>query len=74
MFSINVDEAQSVIDSAIDSNFELKESVGLEKSYEFENDRGLGVISIYNSEIMHWSYFKKSEDSIFDEMNEKYGS
>ena len=70
MFAVNVDEAESVIKSAIDSSFELKESVGLEDSYEFENDNGLGVISIYEKEIIHWSYFKKSEDTIFDEMNE----
>ena len=62
MFSVNVDEAESVINSAIDSNFELKESIGLEESYEFENDNGLGVISTYKSEIMHWSYFKKMEE------------
>ena len=70
MFSVNVDEAKSVINSAIDSSFELKESIGLEESYEFENDNGLGVISIYEKEIIHWSYFKKSEDTLFDEMNE----
>ena len=69
MFSVNVDEAQNVIDNAIDSNFELKASIGLEESYEFENDTGLGVISTYKSEIIHWSYFKKSEDSIAGEMN-----
>ena len=73
MFSVNVDEAESVINSTIDSNFELKESVGLEESYEFENDNGLGVISTYKSEIIHWSYFKKSNDSIVDEMNENVG-
>ena len=69
MFSVNVDEAQNVINNAIDSSFEPKESIGLEESYEFENDNGLGVISTYKSEIIHWSYFKKSDDSILDEMS-----
>lgn len=70
MFAVNVEEAKSVINSATDSSFELKESIGLEESYEFENDNGLGVISTYKGEIIHWSYFKKSDDSMIDEMNE----
>lgn len=73
MFAVNVDEAENVINSAIESTFELKESIGLEKSYEFENDKGLGVISIYEKELIHWSYFKKSEDTLVDEMNENVG-
>ena len=73
MFAVNIDEAESVIKNAIDSSFELKETSGLEDSYEFENDNGLGVISIYEKEIIHWSYFKKSEDTLINEMNEDMG-
>lgn len=67
MFSVNVDEAENVIKNAIDSSFEKKEAKGLEESYEFENDYGLGVISIYKNEIVHWSYFKRSEELYNDE-------
>lgn len=73
MFTVNIEEAESVINRAINSSFELKESIGLEESYEFENESGLGVISTYKSEIVHWSYFKKSDDAIFDEVNENVG-
>lgn len=69
-FTVNVDEAETVIKNAIDSSFEKKESRGLEESYEFENDSGLGAISIYENEIIHWSYFKKSEELFHDETNE----
>lgn len=69
-FTVNVDEAESVIKNAIDSSFEKKETKGLEESYEFENDSGLGAISIYENEIIHWSYFKKSKEFFNDETKE----
>ena len=68
VFAVNVDEAENVIKNATDSSFEKKETKGLEESYEFENDSGLGVISLYENEIIHWSYFKKTEDVSNDEL------
>lgn len=71
VFTINVDEARNVIEKAIDSTFEVKETDGLEKSYEFENDGGLGTLHIFNDKIIHWSYFTKedkSNEEIFEEV------
>ncbi|WP_406535110.1 ARPP-1 family domain-containing protein [Methanobrevibacter sp.] len=68
VFAVNVDEAENVIKNATDSSFEKKETKGLEESYEFENDSGLGVISLYENEIIHWSYFKKTEELSNDEI------
>ena len=61
-FTINIDAAKQVIDDAMNSSFEPKQSKGLENAYGFENSQGIGDIYIYENEIIHWSYFKK-EDS-----------
>lgn len=63
-FSINIDEIKLVLDNAIASNFEKKESEGLEEAYEFENESGFGKLYSYSQEIIHWSYFKQIEDKI----------
>ena len=68
--SINIDEARLALDNAMDSSFEKREKIGIEDSFEFENEKGLGVISVYENEIIHWSYFKKSEYMIEDEIHE----
>jgi len=60
-FAVNVDAAKLVIDNAIHSSFEKKEGNGLEDSFTFENDDGLGTLYLFKNEIIHWSYFKKSE-------------
>lgn len=70
-FPINIDEAKLLIDNALDSNFESKENIGLEKRFEFESCDGLGNLYIYENEIIHMSYFKKdNEAEITDEVNE----
>ncbi|WP_067041747.1 ARPP-1 family domain-containing protein [Methanobrevibacter sp. YE315] len=61
-YAINIDEARLVIEQAKDSTFEDKPSNGLEKVFEFENSIGFGNLYIYEQEILHWSYFKKSSD------------
>lgn len=61
-FTINTDEARLVIENAKDSTFEDKKSNGLEKVYEFENSTGFGNLYVFEDEILHWSYFKKSGD------------
>ena len=66
-FSINIDEVKSVLDNAITSNFEKKESEGLEEVYEFENESGFGKLYSYSQEIIHWSYFKQMEENTLDE-------
>ena len=60
-FTINVDEARDIIQNALDSKFKPKETPTMEKSYEFENDDGLGTLYTYENEIVHLSYFKKDE-------------
>lgn len=60
-FTINVDEARLVIDNAMDSTFEIKQTKGMENSFEFENPDGLGEIHIFENELIHWSYFTKDE-------------
>jgi hypothetical protein len=70
-FTINIDEAKLLIETTMDSSFEPKENIGLEKSFEFENYNGLGSISIYETEIIHMSYFKKlNEESAADGVND----
>lgn len=66
-FSVEVSEVKSVLDNAITSDFEKKESEGLEEAYEFENESGFGKLYAYNQEIIHWSYFKQIEE---DSLNE----
>ena len=61
-FTINEDVARLVIENALDSTFEKKETKNLEDAYEFENDEGLGKCYIYENEIMHLSYFKKTDE------------
>ena len=69
-FSINIDEIKSVLDNAIASDFEKKESEGLEDTYEFENESGFGKLYTYKNEIIHWSYFKQIENSTFNQPEE----
>lgn len=69
-FSINIDEIKLVLDNAIASNFEKKESEGLEEAYEFENESGFGKLYSYSQEIIHWSYFKQIEDKINNQTEE----
>lgn len=61
-FTINVDEARLLIENAKESVFEDKKSSGLEKVFEFENSTGFGNLYIYENEILHWSYFEKSDE------------
>lgn len=62
VFTINTDKAKTYIDNAIDSEFVEKKSVGLESSYEFKNDDGIGKVYAYKDEIIHLSYFSQIED------------
>lgn len=61
-FTISSDEARDVIEKAFESEFEKKESDGLESAYEFENELGLGKVYTYKDKIMHMSYFKKPDE------------
>lgn len=70
-FAINVDAARAVINNAFDSTFERKQNNGVEEAFEFENDEGLGTLYTYKDQIIHLSYFKKLEDIIVEEINEK---
>ena len=67
-FTINIETAQEVIDNACDSSFEKKNSSGIESAYAFENEAGLGTLYLFKDKIVHWSYFKKDEEKISDEI------
>ena len=69
-FTINIDEIKSVLENAISSDFEKKESEGLEDAYEFENESGFGKLYSYKNEIIHWSYFKQIEENNFNQPEE----
>lgn len=70
VFTINTDEAKSLIAGAIDSEFNTGKNTGLEEVLEFENDKGLGKIYTYQDEIVHMSYFKNaSEEITVDKLN-----
>lgn len=70
-FTINMDEIESVIHDAAISPFDKKDSEGMEVKFEFENDYGLGTLYTYDDEIIHWSYFKKAEETFTDTLSEK---
>lgn len=72
VFSINIDEAKSYIEKAIDSDFKQTKSIGLETPYEFKNEDGIGKVYAYKDEIIHLSYFSDIEDikNFDDEANE----
>ena len=69
-YPINIDAAQYIIDRAYESSFTEKENKGLENAYAFENQDGLGTLYAYKDKIIHWSYFKKAEEMINDELIE----
>lgn len=70
-FPINADAAKGVIDDALNSPFDKKESCGMEEKFEFENDYGLGSLYSFEDEVIHFSYFKKPEENTFDDTNEQ---
>ncbi len=70
LFAIDIDAANYVINNACNSSFTKKEKQGLEDSYIFENHEGLGTIYLFKDNVIHWSYFKKIEESIDDEIIE----
>lgn len=61
-FTINTDAAKLLIDSVMAGEFEEKSSSGLEKSYEFENEDGLGKAYMYDDALVHFSYFSKLDE------------
>lgn len=69
-FPIDVDAAEYVINNACNSSFTKKESEGLEEGYIFENQEGIGTMYLFKNKVIHWSYFKKIEDKINDELIE----
>lgn len=69
-FTINIDAAREVISNTFNSTFEKRENYGLEESFEFENQEGLGKLYTFENEIVHLSYFKKMEDEVNDELQE----
>ena len=68
-FAVNIDLAETVISSAFDSTFEKRENNGLEETFEFENDEGIGTLYTYQNSIIHMSYFKKIGNSAEEDVN-----
>ena len=69
-FTINVDGAKEVIRKAFDSTFEKRKKIGVEETFEFENNDGIGTVCTYQEHIVHMSYFKKIEYVNEEEINE----
>ena len=69
-FTTNIGKLKSVLENAITSDFEKKESEGLEDTYEFENELGFGKLYSYKNEIIHWSYFKQIEENNLSQPDE----
>ena len=67
-FTVNVDHAREIINNALNSSFEKRETKGLEDAFEFENQDGLGSLYLYKNQIIHFSYFKKLDEIIEDEL------
>jgi len=70
VFTVNIELVEEVINNAFDSSFEKKDTIGIEDAYTFENDAGIGTVYLLNENIAHWSYFKKDEEKIHDEIVE----
>lgn len=70
LFAIDTDAAEYVINNACNSSFTKKENNGLEDSYIFENQEGLGTIYLFKNAVIHWSYFKKIEEAMSDDIVE----
>lgn len=68
VFTVNIEAAKEVMNNAFDSSFEKKDTTGIEDSYTFENDAGLGTVYLFKDNIVHLSYFKKDEEKINDEI------
>ena len=68
MFAVNIEAAREVISHAFDCSFEEKSNKGIETAYTFENDDGLGTLYLFKDHIVHWSYFKKDDEKINDEL------
>ena len=64
VFTINTDEAKSLVSDALDSEFNAGKSNGMEEVLEFENSEGLGKIYTYQDEMIHMSYFKNASEKI----------
>lgn len=67
VFAVNIDEAKSFIENAIDSDFKQVARTGLETPYEFKNPDGIGTVYAYEDEIIHLSYFSNEEADGGDE-------
>ena len=69
-FAVNTDAAFDVIKNVFASNFEKRDSFGIEEAFEFDNDEGIGSMYSFKNQIIHLSYFKKLEKNINDEAGE----
>lgn len=61
VFAVNTDEAKAMLEDAFDGEFKDRKCIGLEKSYDFENEDGIGSAYTYKDEIIHMSYFRHAE-------------
>ena len=61
---------EDIIQKALNSTFDKKDSKGLEDVYVFDNYDGLGTLYIFKNQIIHWSFFKKDENMINDEIKD----
>ena len=61
---------EDIIQKALNSTFDKKDSKGLEDAYVFDNYDGLGTLYIFKNQIIHWSFFKKDENMINDEIKD----
>lgn len=61
---------EDIIQKALNSTFDKKDSKGLEEAYVFDNYDGLGTLYIFKNQIIHWSFFKKDENMINDEIKD----
>ena len=61
---------EDIIQKALNSTFDKKDSKGLEEAYVFDNYDGLGTLYVFKNQIIHWSFFKKDENMINDEIKD----
>ena len=61
---------EDIIQKALNSTFDKKDSKCLEDVYVFDNYDGLGTLYIFKNQIIHWSFFKKDENMINEEIKD----
>ena len=63
VFAIDRDAIRSIIDAALNDEFEEVKNEGLESRFEIKSEDGVGSCYTYKDELIHMSYFVGSDEA-----------